>query len=1059
MLYCENDMIIDLEDPKNAIFDEISTLRSRSTTFQNNKDILQKKIELLTSQRDTIRKKINNNKIRLTKKQNGIKIQQNGLINELKTIQQKKKEIKLMEEIHQTNRLSYEQSKLVIKIMKTNIQDGRKVIKGIFDAMIKTKQELTKLEQLNMTIQEQKKATKAVKLNQLFEDLKLHKKDYITSLTLIKPNRTDFETNLIDFYIFSNDQINFDIDEYLIKNVDVNEKHDYSLKFDYSSILETFKFFRYLPNLKDRNKLIVSPTYSSRLNPHKYICMFEINGKCNDDNCKFQHLNDCIDEKKDIHEIAQFYRKLNNVDDINVQVVDKFISATKNFTHYNRLELLLKKINFNEENWTKMVFNQQVNYSLENEICGYIDHMSDFFKKNNNLFFKDKFQMKYLHLEENVIIINCINKDIEEINKIKDGNLKFNIIKKLEQYLQKYPKCLFIWLNFLEIYVSIATYSETVEWFEYSLNKLQSLHIYIEYFDYLNNIFDKLNLLDKMIQFVYTENLDQFRRKSSILCDLIITKIWTLHVIKHIDATKVDENFIVDYIKNILVSSYLIQTDYSDAGAISILDFEHKILLHLILIHYVAFQTLPNAFTLSNGKLLYFDKRPFIIQWEDVNFVKIVCSTFAGCFDLILEHELKNFNFRYFEPLFTNFFNFCNQCQCYSEFINRFNKVLFKFKSNQIHVGYNHFIVTSFVYQQKWQGQKINLHHKEAIFDSDVVSVFEGNVEIVYFECLHKLKNSNLKIFNQFDYVLIPYSFPIRNKDFVLKKNIFQSPKFFLQNSVNLYKITVSSLPLFDLDNESFDHYLVAHFLLLHTMYVIVDSGSCTFIKIFETGIKLLKRQRKPTLYFISKFINLVVLFSCDKNIIKIISYPSNLHNLYQFLRLSYQKMVRLIHNYELDTDLSCQPLNHKFFDNFDCNFYNFIICIYENLFQYFSITCKNYLHVYSSNFLVDTFLNSSNLFTFLVTVLNDAVNVNQFNQHLAFLYICLLILLKNSKVSYEEINKIYIMAISKHPYDFTFLEECIMSKFVNNKRVDYFRSSNILYNSKILKLLNFDKN
>lgn len=89
----------------------------------------------------------------------------------------------------------------------------------------------------------------------------------------------------------------------LITQLTLSNHHENSEEFsiekfndrNYESVLEHFRSFRFSKqSLKITSQDFVSNKWSHLLDPNKIVCHFDLNGKCSDKDCQFQHQNDYI---------------------------------------------------------------------------------------------------------------------------------------------------------------------------------------------------------------------------------------------------------------------------------------------------------------------------------------------------------------------------------------------------------------------------------------------------------------------------------------------------------------------------------------------------------------------------------------------------------------------------------------------------------------------------------------------------------------------------------------------------------------------------------------------
>ncbi|GCB70448.1 hypothetical protein scyTo_0008580 [Scyliorhinus torazame] len=63
----------------------------------------------------------------------------------------------------------------------------------------------------------------------------------------------------------------------------------------YNSPLLVFKSYRFSPYFRNKEKLLISSvSYSNMIEPKQCFCRFDLTGTCNDDDCQWQHIRDCI---------------------------------------------------------------------------------------------------------------------------------------------------------------------------------------------------------------------------------------------------------------------------------------------------------------------------------------------------------------------------------------------------------------------------------------------------------------------------------------------------------------------------------------------------------------------------------------------------------------------------------------------------------------------------------------------------------------------------------------------------------------------------------------------
>ncbi|XP_078424042.1 zinc finger C3H1 domain-containing protein isoform X1 [Cetorhinus maximus] len=63
----------------------------------------------------------------------------------------------------------------------------------------------------------------------------------------------------------------------------------------YNSPLLAFKSYRFSPYFRNKEKLLISSvSYSNLIEPKQCFCRFDLTGTCNDDDCQWQHMRDCI---------------------------------------------------------------------------------------------------------------------------------------------------------------------------------------------------------------------------------------------------------------------------------------------------------------------------------------------------------------------------------------------------------------------------------------------------------------------------------------------------------------------------------------------------------------------------------------------------------------------------------------------------------------------------------------------------------------------------------------------------------------------------------------------
>ncbi|XP_069760161.1 zinc finger C3H1 domain-containing protein-like isoform X2 [Narcine bancroftii] len=63
----------------------------------------------------------------------------------------------------------------------------------------------------------------------------------------------------------------------------------------YNSPLLVFKSYRFSPYFRNKEKLLISSvSYSNLIDPKQCFCRFDLTGTCNDDDCQWQHMRDCI---------------------------------------------------------------------------------------------------------------------------------------------------------------------------------------------------------------------------------------------------------------------------------------------------------------------------------------------------------------------------------------------------------------------------------------------------------------------------------------------------------------------------------------------------------------------------------------------------------------------------------------------------------------------------------------------------------------------------------------------------------------------------------------------
>ncbi|XP_072407776.1 zinc finger C3H1 domain-containing protein-like isoform X1 [Chiloscyllium punctatum] len=63
----------------------------------------------------------------------------------------------------------------------------------------------------------------------------------------------------------------------------------------YNSPLLVFKSYRFSPYFRNKERLLISSvSYSNLIDPKQSFCRFDLTGTCNDDDCQWQHMRDCI---------------------------------------------------------------------------------------------------------------------------------------------------------------------------------------------------------------------------------------------------------------------------------------------------------------------------------------------------------------------------------------------------------------------------------------------------------------------------------------------------------------------------------------------------------------------------------------------------------------------------------------------------------------------------------------------------------------------------------------------------------------------------------------------
>ena len=135
------------------------------------------------------------------------------------------------------------------------------------------------------------------------------------------------------------------------------------------SVLESIRAYRLSNNFEERYikpngqdfTMVLDSFFANKVNPYSATCNFDLNGKCNDDNCKAQHKNDFIlDQRQKIIDlllynpsITRYKGEVKTKEDMNrlLKHLNEFVDNLEKKYNYNEMvKYLVKLIRISTEN-------------------------------------------------------------------------------------------------------------------------------------------------------------------------------------------------------------------------------------------------------------------------------------------------------------------------------------------------------------------------------------------------------------------------------------------------------------------------------------------------------------------------------------------------------------------------------------------------------------------------------------------------------------------------------------------------------------------------------------
>ncbi|EDV19736.1 uncharacterized protein TRIADDRAFT_61836 [Trichoplax adhaerens] len=191
-------------------------------------------------------------------------------------------------------------------------------------------------------------------------------------------------------------------------------------KSPYRSSLKCFRSYRFSPYFRTQSKLsVMSESISHKIDPSRIICPFDLQGVCNDDQCKWQHLStSTLSEREILMDLASYCSSLTkNIMEDTITTTDsisRFVSDwSQKYKVLNTEEKCLLLINRINESRRKTLYHISFHERAWNPISGFRviqgNVASDY----------TKFVRRMLHSTSSIFPITYKSEDFDNLQNVR----------------------------------------------------------------------------------------------------------------------------------------------------------------------------------------------------------------------------------------------------------------------------------------------------------------------------------------------------------------------------------------------------------------------------------------------------------------------------------------------------------------------------------------------------------------------------------------------------------------------------------------------------------------
>ena len=257
-----------------------------------------------------------------------------------------------------------------------------------------------------------------------------------------------------------------------LKEVNLNQE---------GSVLESIRAYRLSNNFEEKYikkngqnfTLIVDSFFANKVNPYSTTCNFDLNGKCNDDNCSAQHKKDfLLDQRQKVIDlllynpsITRYKGKVETNEDMNglLKHLNEFIeNLEKKYSYNEMIKYLVKLIRVTDDESIIIKTKVQTQQTENTTINEYISNQSQQTGKENNTFSDYAYNFKirdrnnvltYSKLinsnksTENHQAVTTTQNNYENSNQQRFFNLNNAGTNSLEEYCKENPTDVKGWIK------------------------------------------------------------------------------------------------------------------------------------------------------------------------------------------------------------------------------------------------------------------------------------------------------------------------------------------------------------------------------------------------------------------------------------------------------------------------------------------------------------------------------------------------------------------------------------------------------------------------------------